>query len=322
MIEVLKSGVCRTVQAALDFLEANPEEEKKILVHPGIYEEQVTVRIPGVELGGEKGKAEETVITCGLGGKEILEDGMKRGTFRTYTMFVDADDVTLRDLTIENSAGPGTRVGQAIALYADGDRMVIADCRLLGWQDTLFTAPLPPKEIEKNGFIGPKQYAPRTNGRQYYKNCYIEGEVDFIFGGATAYFENCTIFSKDVDREPVKGYVTAPSTPEGLEYGYVMEGCRFTSNCPEQSVFLGRPWREWGQTVLLRCEIGPHIKAEGWDDWGKEMAHRTAVFAEYGCTGPGAALENRADWSRRLTEQEAEHYTRERVLAGADGWRP
>lgn len=316
-----------SLQSALEYLEAHPEEERQIQVYPGVYREQVTVKVPGVTIAGvtEDGREEDkkgdadAVITCGLGAKEILADGMKRGTFRTYTFFVDADDVTLRNLTIENSAGPGTQAGQAIALYADGDRMTVDSCRLLGWQDTLFTAPLPPKEIEKNGFVGPKQFAPRKNNRQYYKDCYIEGEVDFIFGGATAYFENCTLFSKNVDRE-VKGFVTAPSTPEGLDYGYVMEGCRFTGNCPDRTVFLGRPWREWGKTVLLRCEIGPHIKEEGWDDWGKEMAHTAALFAEYGCTGPGAALDARPDWCHVLEEAEAARYTREKVLGGEDGW--
>lgn len=313
-----------SLQGALDYLENHPEEEPRILVHPGIYQEQVTVRIPGVIIAGasrEEEDAKDVVITCGLAGREILADGMKRGTFRTYTCFVDADDVTLRNLTIENSAGPGTKAGQAIALYADGDRLVVDSCRLLGWQDTLFTAPLPPKEIEKNGFIGPKQFAPRRNNRQYYKDCYIEGEVDFIFGGAVAYFESCTLFSKDVDRE-VKGFVTAPSTPEGLPYGYVLESCRFTSNCPERTVFLGRPWREWGRTVLLRCEIGPHIKDEGWDDWGKELAHTTSFFAEYGCKGPGAGLDGRLDWCHVLSEADARAYTREQVLGGADGWSP
>ncbi len=322
--------VCTSLQEALDLLEEDPALERLILVYPGIYREQVTVRVPGVtiqavpfddlgrdrETGTDRAGADRTgadragadragadrtgaegqvaadrvpgvpqqetagvgdqaagrgadgswgdvIVTWGLGAKEVLEDGKKRGTFRTYTFFVDADDVTLKGLTIENHAGPGTQVGQAIALYADGDRLVVDSCRLLGWQDTLFTAPLPPVEIEKDGFIGPKQSAPRRENRQYYKDCYIEGEVDFIFGGATAYFETCTFFSKDVDRE-VKGYVTAPSTPEGLPFGYVMEGCRFRSNCPDRSVYLGRPWREWGRAVLLRCVIGPHIKAEGW----------------------------------------------------------
>lgn len=324
-----------SLQEALDYLEKHPEEEPKILVHPGIYHEQVTVRIPGVIIAGESrdeegdaaGNAAEgqsagsVVITYGLAGREILADGMKRGTFRTYTCFVDADDVTLRNLTIENSAGPGTKAGQAIALYADGDRLVVDSCRLLGWQDTLFTAPLPLEEIEENGFIGPKQFAPRRNNRQYYKNCYIEGEVDFIFGGAVAYFENCTLFSKDVDRE-VKGFVTAPSTPEGLSYGYVMENCRFTGNCPDRTVFLGRPWREWGKTVLLRCQIGPHIKDEGWDDWGKELAHTTSFFAEYGCKGPGAGLDARPNWCHVLSEEDAKAYTREHVLKGEDGWNP
>ena len=337
--------VCTSLQEALDLLEEDPALERLILVYPGIYREQVTVRVPGVtiqavpfddlgrdrETGTDRAGADRTgadragaegqvaadrvpgvpqqetagvgdqaagrgadgswgdvIVTWGLGAKEVLEDGKKRGAFRTYTFFVDADDVTLKGLTIENHAGPGTQVGQAIALYADGDRLVVDSCRLLGWQDTLFTAPLPPVEIEKDGFIGPKQSAPRRENRQYYKDCYIEGEVDFIFGGATAYFETCTFFSKDVDRE-VKGYVTAPSTPEGLPFGYVMEGCRFRSNCPDRSVYLGRPWREWGRAVLLRCVIGPHIKAEGWDDWGKELAHTTSFFAEYACTGPGAA---------------------------------
>lgn len=310
-------GAFASIQSALDYLEQNPEEERIVQIRPGVYRERVTVRVPGVRIcGGEGGEAR---ITGSLGGREILADGEKRGTFRTYTFFVDAPDVTLENLTIENAAGPGTQAGQAIALYADGDRLTVDRCRLLGWQDTLFTAPLPPREVEKDGFIGPKQHAPRALCRQYYRDCYIEGEVDFIFGGATAYFENCTIFSKDVDRE-VKGYVTAPSTPEGMKYGYVMDHCSFESDCPARSVYLGRPWREWGRTVLLHCQLGAHIKAEGWNDWGKVQAHETSFFAEYGCTGPGADRSARPDWTHALTDEEAREYTRENVLGGADGW--
>lgn len=327
MVEVTKErrfndadGCFSSVQEALDYLENHPEQEACILVHPGIYQEQVEVRIPGVVISGESSSAaEKTVITCGFGGWDILPNKEKRGTFRSYTFFVNADDVRLQYLTIENSAGQGTKVGQGISLYADGDRMVADSCRLLGWQDTLFTAPLPPKELEKNGFAGPKQYAPRENRKQYYKDCYIEGEVDFIFGGASAYFERCTFFSKDVDRE-IKGFVTAPSTPCNVEFGYVMESCRFIGNCPKQSVFLGRPWREWGKTVLLRCEIGEHIRAEGWDDWGKEAAHQTSFFAEYACTGPGANQAGRPEWTHVLTREEANHYSRKNVLGGFDGW--
>ncbi len=303
-----------SLQEALEYLTNHPEEERKILIQPGKYREQVTVSVPGVEImGTSSNAAKDTIITYGLAAREILKDGRKRGTFRTYTFFIDADDVTLRNLTIENSAGPGPVSGQCIALYADGDRLTLDSCRLLGWMDTLFTAPLPPKEIETNGFIGPKQFAARRDTCQYYKDCYIEGEVDFIFGGATAYFENCTIYSKDI-KQDVNGYVTAPSTPEGKKYGYVMEGCRFISNCPDQTVYLGRPWREWGKVVLLRCEIGPHIKSEGWDDWGKEQAHSRSFFAEYHCTGPGSALSARPVWCHELDEKEAEEYRKENVV--------
>ncbi len=318
----LKGEAFSSVQKALDFLEAHPEEEPGILVRPGVYKERVVVRIPGVKISGESREAaEKTVLTLGLGGRELLDDGKKRGTFRTYTCLVDAPDVRLGNLTIENSAGPGAEAGQAIALYADGDRLIVDSCRLLGWQDTLFTAPLPPKEIEKDGFIGPKQFSPRENRKQYYKNCYIEGEVDFIFGGATAWFEGCTFFSKNIGRE-INGYVTAPSTPEGLEFGYVMENCLFTGNCPPRTVFLGRPWREWGKTVLLRCEIGPHITACGWDDWGKKAAHETCFFGEFGCTGPGADGSGRPHWTHRLAEEESRRYTKDQILGDGTGQTP
>lgn len=311
----LERGRFCSIQDALDFLEAHPEEERYILVRPGIYKERVEIRIPEVIITGENREAtEKTMITLGLGGKEILQDGKKRGTFRTYTCFVDASDVTLSYLTIENSAGPGDQAGQAIALYADGDRLAVDSCRLLGWQDTLFTAPLPPKEIEKDGFAGPKQFAPREKRRQYYKDCYIEGEIDFIFGGAAAYFEHCIFFSKNRSQES-PGFVMAPSTPKGQRFGYVMDHCCFTGNCPDQTVFLGRPWREWGKAVLLCCQVGPHIKMEGWDDWGKEKAHEAAFFAEYGCSGPGAALSARPGWIHRLTQEAAAGYTKEKVLA-------
>lgn len=313
MIYVSQDGTKNftTVQAALDFV-ARHEEEHEIYIYNGIYKEQLTITTPGITLTGED--AEHTILTYDLAAKEILEDGMKRGTFRTYSCLVDTHDFTARNLTFENSAGPGSVAGQALALYVDGDQISFEDCRFLGNQDTLFTGPLPPKEIEKNGFIGPKQYAPRINGRHYYKNCYIEGDIDFIFGSATAYFEDCEFFCKDTGRE-INSYVTAASTPEGQHYGYVMNRCRFTSNCPPASCYLGRPWRSFAQVVLLNCEIGPHIHPEGWHDWNKPDAHATAYFAEYACTGPGACTDQRPDWVHILTAAEAANFTKERVLS-------
>lgn len=307
-----------SLQQALDYLERNPEADKRILVKPGVYKEQVTVRIPGVVITGESQKeTEHTQITWAFGAGEIMPDGRKRGTFRSYTFMVDADEVILRNLTIENAAGPGSVAGQGIALYADGDCLLVDSCRLLGWQDTLFTAPLPETEIEPGGFAGPKQSAPRHHRKQYYKNCYIEGEVDFIFGGATAYFEHCTLFSKDIGKA-VNGYVTAPSTPRDAAYGYVMKDCVFTGNCPGETVYLGRPWREYAKVVLLHCDLGEHIKSEGWHDWGKKEAHKTSFFGEYGCTGAKSDTARRPLWSYRLSAAEAAKYRREAVLGGGE----
>lgn len=170
------------------------------------------VRRPNLTLEGET--AESVRIVGGLGAFMENDAGEKLGTFRTYTMLVDADDVTLRNLAIENDAGDGRRVGQGVALYVDGDRLVVDACRILGHQDTLFCGPLPPREVVPGGFAGPKQFAPRIVGRQYYRRCLIAGDVDFVFGGARAYFEGCELRSLDRGEE-VNGYVTAASTPEG-----------------------------------------------------------------------------------------------------------
>ena len=121
--------------------------------------------------------------------REKMPDGSKRGTFRSYSVLVDGDNVRFRNCVFENTAGRGCDVGQAIALYIDGDGIVLENCHLRGHQDTLFLAPLPDKEIIPGGFTGPKQFTERKRRTVYFKNCRIEGGVDFIFGGATAYFE-------------------------------------------------------------------------------------------------------------------------------------
>ncbi len=313
------SGEYSTIQAALDSLSANDQSGTLIRIHKGIYRERVTVRAPHVTLQGDS--PEDTVLTYGLYAFMKMPDGQNRGTFRSYSCLIDTHDFTARDMTFENSSGSGALVGQALALYVDGDRIVFDNCRLLGGQDTLFTAPLPPKEIQPGGFIGPKRDAPRENGRHYYKNCYIEGDVDFVFGGATAYFEGCEFFSKNRNEE-INSYVTAASTPEGRPYGYVMRGCRFTGDCPPATAYLGRPWRDYAKTVLIGCEIGAHIRPEGWHDWNKPQAHAATFYAEYGSTGPGGDVSRRAEWSHQLREDDLPQYTKEAVLGGEDGWNP
>lgn len=297
-----------------------------VIIHvgAGIYRERLVISRPCVTLVGED--PDNTVLIYGLGAYEILENGERRGTFRTASVRIDAPDFTARNITFRNDAGFGHTVGQALALYVDADRCYFEHCRFLGSQDTLFTAPLPLKEAKPGGFKGPGELLPRTLGRHLYRNCFIRGDVDFIFGGAVAWFETCEIFSgqpgdrkppESPDDEVVYGYVTAASTFKEVPYGYVFHKCRLTGDCPPHTVYLGRPWREYAKTVFLECELGAHIHPLGWKDWGKPHGH--FFYAEYNSYGPGAAPGERADFSCQLTDDQAGEYTMERVL---EGWIP
>ena len=283
----------------------------EIYISSGIYKEKLDLERDNVTLIGES--AESTILTFDDYALFMMPDELKRGTFRSYTIFIHGDNFCARNLTFANTAGFGPKTGQAVAVYADGARMTFDNCRFFGRQDTLFTAPLPPTVIEWGGFRGPREHSPRDNGTHYYKNCYIEGDVDFIFGGAAAYFEECQIHSLSRGNDP-DGYITAASTPEGRPYGYVFDKCRFTSDCAQETVYLGRPWRNFAKTVILRSELGAHIKKEGWHDWNKEDARAQAFYAEYQNYGPGASPENRVSWSHQLTDEEALSYTKEHIL--------
>lgn len=291
-----------------------PRENKKqvlIKVKNGTYHEKLRVESPYVVIEGEA--TEETVISYDDHARKVFPSGEVYRTFNSYTVFVGASHVTFRNLTIENTAGLGKEVGQAVALYVEGDLVKVENVRLLGNQDTLFTGPLPWKPIEGNDFGGPMEGKPRIVGRQYYKDCYIEGDIDFIFGSAVAVFEGCELFSKNLDQE-INGYVTAASTYEGQEFGYVFINCRFTSDAEQGTVYLGRPWRNYAKTVLIDCELGAHIAKEGWHDWNKEAARVTTFYAEWASTGEGADVESRVNWSHQLKEEELKKYTLENIF--------
>ena len=323
-----RAGAYRSISEALEAADQlYPDAEQAVTIHvdPGEYRERVEIHRPHVTLVGET--ADSVRIVGNLGAMMPSSDGSgvdgTLGTFRTYTVLVDADDVRLENLTIVNDAGDGREVGQAIALYADGDRLVVDACCITGRQDTLFLGPLPPREVKPGGFIGPKQFAPRRVGRQYFRRCRIEGDVDFIFGGARAYFEGCEIRSLNRNMD-VNGYVTAASTPEGEPYGLVFHGCSFTApqDVAPDSVYLGRPWREWAQTVLIDCWLGQHIKREGWWDWNKPAARERACCAGAILHGPAGDTAGWVPWARELDAAAAARYARDQVLAGADGWDP
>ena len=230
---------------------------------------------------------ENQIYTGAHYAKEIHADGRLYGTFRTYTVLVDGHDITFKNCIFENTAGPGKKVGQAIALYIDGDNICLENCVLRGHQDTLFLAPLPEKEMIPGGFLGPKQFEPRHPRKVYFKHCVIEGGVDFIFGGAESHFEDCEFRSV----EP--GYVFAPSTPKGNSAGFVAKNCKFTcaENVPKHSCYIGRPWRNHAKIRLEDCYLGEHLHPDGWDDWNKKEAHNTVEFVEKASYGPGVYKE-------------------------------
>lgn len=290
----------------------------------GIYREKLVITRPNMTFLGAG--RDRTIIVYGQSARDVMPDGTNRGTFRTASVQIDTHDFTAKHLTFQNDAGFGHTVGQAIALYVDGDRNAFEDCALLASQDTLFTAPLPEKEAKPGGFKGPGEHKPRILGRHYFKNCLLRGDVDFLFGGGITYYEDCTVFSQkpgdrtppeSPDEEVIYGYITAASTPQGQPYGYVFKNCRLISDCPPGSVYLGRPWREWAKTVFLHCELGEHIHPLGWADWQKPHDH--FFYAEYDSYGPGANPEKRADFSHQLTADEAAEYSIENVL---QGWNP
>jgi pectinesterase len=311
------NGQFKTIQAAIDSIPENNSEEVEIYIKNGVYKEKISILKPYITLIGEDN--EKTILTFDDYAKKLFPNGEAYRTFNTYTIFIRANDFTAKNLTIENSAGQGEIVGQAVAVYVEGDRSIFKGCRFLANQDTLFTGPLPPKPIESNNFGGPMEGKERIVGRQYYENCYIEGDIDFIFGSATAVFNKCEIFSKDINSE-VNGYATAASTVQGREFGYVFFDCKLTSNAPAHTVYLGRPWRDYAKTVFINCLIGEHIKKEGWHSWDKPLAEKKTYYAEYKSYGPGASDTTRVSWSHILTDEEVNKYTISNILGGNDNW--
>jgi pectinesterase len=261
-----------------------------IFVKAGSYSERIYVQRERGQIhviGEDSGK---TIVTYGLHASLPGPDGKPIGTFRTPTLQIDGDGMIWENITLANSAGP---VGQALALRADGDRLEFRHCRFLGWQDTILV----------------------NRGRHYFADCYVEGHVDFIFGGATAYFERCHIHCLR------NGYITAASTPRDQPFGFVFSDCKITGE-PGVKTYLGRPWRDFAKTVFLRTEMSDVVRPEGWHNWNKPPAEETTFYAEFGSTGPGAEVARRVKWAKPLAADETAKFTPESVLGGSDGWHP
>ena len=282
------TGNFRTLQEAIESARAFMDYTVTIYVRNGVYKEKVIVPswVENIDIIGED--RDKTIITY-----DDHANINKMGTFRTYTVKVEGSDITFKNLTIENNAA---QLGQAVALHTEGDRLKFINCRILGNQDTIYTG------------------AKFT--RLYFKDCYIDGTTDFIFGPSTALFEDCIIHSKR------NSYVTAASTPKEAKYGYVFKHCKLTAEPGVDKVYLGRPWRPYAYTLFIECELGKHIVPAGWHNWGKQSNEETARYMEYKNTGEGANVSERVAWSKQLTKKEAEAVTGDAIFSTQSNWNP
>ena len=262
------TGEYRTIQEAVEAVRPFMDYTVTIYIKNGIYKEKLVIPswVKNVQLVGES--AEKTIITY-----DDHANINKMGTFRTYTVKVEGNDITFKDLTIENNAAP---LGQAVALHTEGDRLMFVNCRFLGNQDTIYT------------------------GTE----------------GARLLFTNCELHSKR------DSYITAASTPQSEEFGYVFKNCKLTAAPGVKKVYLGRPWRPYAATVFINCEFGNHIRPEGWHNWRNPENEQTARYAEFGNTGAGADTSGRVAWAKQLTNKEAMKYTPQNIFKESSNWYP
>lgn len=283
------TGHFRNIQQALDSVRAfDPKGQVTIYIKKGLYKEKLVLHtyLTNVKLIGED--KENTIINY-----DDHANINKMGTFRTYTIKISGSSIILENLTIENSA---EQLGQAVALHVEGDKVIFRNCRFLGNQDTI--------------------YLGRGGSRQYFENCYIEGTTDFIFGPSTAWFENCIIYCKK------NSYITAASTPQDQQFGYIFNKCTVVMGKDVTSVYLGRPWRAYAMTLFMNCTLPEGIKPEGWDNWRNPENEKTVRYMEYNNNGVGANTSRRVKWSKMLTNKESETYTFNNVFHNSSDWNP
>lgn len=282
------SGAFRTVQEAVESARAFMDYTVTIYVKKGTYKEKLIIPswLENIEIIGED--RDNTIITY-----DDHANINKMGTFRTYTVKVEGNDIKFKNITIENNAA---QLGQAVALHTEGDRLTFINCRFLGNQDTIYTG--------------------TPSARLYFKDCYIEGTTDFIFGPSTALFENCAIHCKR------NSYITAASTPKDVKYGYVFNKCKITAADGVDKMYLGRPWRPYAYTLFMNCEMGNFILPQGWHNWRNPENEKTARYYEYKNVGEGASASKREPWSKQLTKKEADEALKNIFISSKNTWNP
>ncbi|WP_438865393.1 pectinesterase family protein [Neptunicella sp.] len=278
------SGDYTSIQQAINHTKSFPDKRITIRIGKGIYQEKVVVYAWNTRLSLIGAGPQQTIIRFDDHFNKINLG--RNSTFHTATMQVDGNDFNAEGLTIENSSGP---VGQAIALAVNADRVRFGHIRLIGNQDTLYVA--------------------GEGNRQYFNNCYIEGTTDFIFGAATAVFNQCEIHAK------ANSYITAASTPQHQAFGLVFFDSQLTGEKNLNKVYLGRPWRLYAKTLFIRTQMEQHIAPEGWHNWSKPDAQKSSYYGEYLSSGAGAAPLLRVKWSHQLSTKQANEITTESILS-------
>ena len=313
------SGDFTSIQAAIDAVPMSNRHPIILLVRMDEYHERVIVNKDNIRIIGEA--RDRTVITNSGCAKDLNDEGQEKGTFLSYTFLVTGDNVEVENITIRNDAGDGRDVGQAVAVYAAGDRGVWRNVRMIAHQDTLFCGPTMPKvardalpRLIPEGVISVGD-CPLVLGRQYFEDCFIQGDVDFIFGPYACWFEGCTLH---MNRRG--GFYTAANTPEQAPYGLVFHKCHLTGECEPGQAYLGRPWRKFAHTQFIDCEMDACVAPEGFQDWGETKITRRC--GEYHTRGARADQSARHPGQARLTDEEAAMLTIRNVIGGYDGWNP
>ncbi|WP_458780237.1 pectinesterase family protein [Arthrobacter sp. D3-16] len=315
VLDVGRGKAFATVQAAVDAVPAGSTRRTLIRIQPGVYREAIRVPAnkPRISFLGLGEKAEDVVLVYNNASGTPKPDGTgPYGTGGSASVRVDGPDFTASNITFSNdfdeAANQDMKNRQAVALFLTGDRAVLNNVRCLGNQDTLLV------DSPSRG----------VQARFFFSGCYIEGDVDFIFGRGTAVFSESEIRSLNRGSESNNGYVSAGSLNIGIKHGYLFTGCRFVSFAAAGSVHLGRPWHPSGDVdaiaqVLVRDSwLGAHISGAPWTDMSG-FSWREARFHEFNNNGPGSRI---TPDRPQLEPGRAQEFTLEAYLRGADGWAP
>lgn len=274
------TGEYTSIQEAINNMRVYPLKTIKLFIKNGIYKEKIFIPAENTDIHIIGEDVNNTII-------EFDDYAGKNGhtTFSSYTFKVSGNRFSAENISFVNSAG---RVGQALAVYVDGNEAVFKNCKFIGNQDTLFAA--------------------GENCKQYFFQCYIEGKTDFIFGPSTAVFERCNIRAKSTS------YITAANTKEGNKFGFVFLECTITADSTVKNLYLGRPWRQYAKTAFIRCELPKQISKQGWHNWNNTANERTADYSEYQNYGEGASTDGRVKWSRQLTQKQFKKISKKNIL--------